>query len=203
MLVGINNKLQIIGFSKWRFEEALRWDCLRESWELSEEESTKVLRRGSSGASCTNLCTVVIMRCRVSGSEKLWSSHESMQHHFFFTSPLLQGNNRRFCFQGLPMFVYCIVICRFYDLIYIAADNQAIEEWEEGLYTCFVHLHSLQTMGLLQKKRVLHTCLCILLWWRQYIFLHETKSFAVAVLNLIMFWVVGLNTSNFMNCGCL
>jgi hypothetical protein len=37
MLGGINKKLQIIGFNKWRFEKALRWVCLRESWELSEE----------------------------------------------------------------------------------------------------------------------------------------------------------------------
>ncbi len=90
---------------------------------------------------------------------------------FFLTSPLLQGNNRRLCFQGLPMFVYCIVICRFYDLIYIAADrdNGKNEKQRREFAHMLVHLHLLQTIRPLKnEKRVSTHALCIFICCRQW-----------------------------------
>ncbi len=174
MLGGINNKLQIVGFSKWRFEEALRWDCSRMSWELSEEESTKVLRRGSSGASCTNLCTIVIMGCRVSGSEKLWSSLESILHQFlFFYFPPIAGQQQKILLPGLAYVcvLYYYMTCRFYDLIYIAADrdNGKNEKWRSEFAHMLVHLHLLLTIRPLKnEKRVCTHALCIFIRCRQW-----------------------------------
>ncbi len=90
---------------------------------------------------------------------------------FFFTSPLLQGNNWRFFFQGLPMFVYCIVICRFFDLIYIAADrgNGKNEKQRSEFAHMLVHLHLLQTIRpLMNEKRVHMRALCIFICCRQW-----------------------------------
>lgn len=95
------------------------------------------------------------MGCRVSGSEKLWSSLESLLHHFFYFPPIARQQQKTLLPRlAYVCVLYCYTTCRFYDLIYIAADrdNGKNKKRRSEFAHMLVHLHLLQTIRPLKNE---------------------------------------------------